>query len=52
MQPLQPKQMIPDYGKSQHENHSHSETCLHDYHDSDTNVTNSAFSSVSLAADL
>jgi len=39
-------------GKSQHENHSHSKTCLHDYHDSATNVTNLAFYSVSLPADL
>ena len=31
---LLPKQMVPDYGKSQHENHSHSKTRLLDYHDS------------------
>jgi len=43
VQPLQPKQMVPDYGKSQHENHSHSKTRLPDYHDSAANVTNSAF---------
>jgi len=44
VQPLQPKQMVPDYVKSQHENHSHSRTCLPDYHDdSAANVINSAF---------
>ena len=43
MQSLQPKQMVPNYGKSQHENHSHSKTRLPDYHDSATNVANSAF---------
>jgi len=42
VQPLQPKQMVPDYGKSQHENHSHSKTHLPDYHDRAANVTNSA----------
>jgi len=44
--------MVPDYGKSQHENHSHSKTRLPDYHDSAANVTNPAFYSVSLPADL
>ena len=48
---LQPKQMVPDYGKSQHENRSHNKTRLPDYHNSAGNVTNSAFS-VSLPADL
>jgi len=43
VQPLQPKQMVPDYGKSQHENHLHSKTPLPDYRDSTTNVTNSTF---------
>jgi len=43
VQPLQPKQMVPDYGKSQHENYSHSKTRLPDYHDSAANVANSAF---------
>jgi len=43
VQPLQPKQMGPDYGKSQHENHSHSKTRLPDYHVSAAIVTNSAF---------
>jgi len=43
VQPLQPKQMVPDNGKSQHENHSHSKTRLPEYHDSAANVTNSAF---------
>jgi len=52
VQPLLPKQMVPDCGKGQHENHSHSKTRLHDYHDSVANVTNSAFYSVSLPADL
>jgi len=35
--------MVPNYGKSQHENHSHSKTRLSDYHDSAAIVTNSAF---------
>ena len=35
--------MVPDYVKSQHENHSHSKTHLPGYHDSAANVTNSAF---------
>jgi len=52
VQPLQPKQMVPDYGKSQHESRSHSKTRLHDYHDCVANVTNSAFYSVSLRPDL
>ena len=39
MQPLQTKQMVANYGKSQHENHSHSNTRLPDYHDSAANVT-------------
>jgi len=34
--------MVPNYGKSQHENHSHSKTRLPDYHDSTTNLANSA----------
>jgi len=33
----------PDYGQSQHKNHSHSKTRLPDYQDSAANVTNSAF---------
>jgi len=33
--------MVPDYGNSQQENHSHSKTSLPDYHDSGANVTNS-----------
>jgi len=40
---VQPIQMVPDYGKSQHEKHSHSKTRLPDYYDSATNVTNSTF---------
>jgi len=48
VQPLQPKQMVPDYGKSQHKNHWHSKTRLPDYHDSAANVTNSAFYPVSI----
>jgi len=52
VQPLQPIQMVPEHGKSQHENHSHSKTRLPDYHDSAANVTNSAFYSVSLPVDL
>ena len=47
-QPLIPKQMVPDYGKSQHKNPSHSKTRLPDDHDSAANVTNPAFYSVSL----
>jgi len=43
VQPLQPKQMVPSYGKNQHENHSHSKTRLPDCYDSAANVTNSAF---------
>ena len=35
--------------KSPHENHSHSKTCLHDYHGSAA-VTNSAFYSNCVAA--
>ena len=35
--------MLPDYGQSQHENHSHSKTLLLDY--SAANVANSAFCS-------
>jgi len=35
--------MVPDYGKSQCENHSYSKTRLPDYHDSAANVTNSRF---------
>jgi len=50
LQPLQPKQMTPDYDKSQHENHSHSRTRLPDYHESAANVTNSAFYSNCAAA--
>ena len=48
VQPLgiQPKQMVPDYGNNQHENHSHSRIRLPDYHDSAANVTNSAFYAV------
>jgi len=38
---IQPKQMVPNYGKSQHENHSHSNTRLPDYHNSAAIVTNS-----------
>jgi len=34
---------VPDHGKSQRESHSHGKTRLLDYHDSDGNVTNSAF---------
>jgi len=34
VQPLLPKQMVPDYGKSQRENYSHIKTRLLDYHDS------------------
>jgi len=43
VQPLLPKQMVPDYGKSQRENYSHIKTRLLDYHDSAANVTNPAF---------
>ena len=43
MEPLQPKRIVPDYGKSQDENRLHSKTRLPDYHDSAANVTNSAF---------
>jgi len=43
VQSLQPKQMVHNYGKSQHENHSRSKTRLPDYHDSAAIVTNSAF---------
>ena len=43
MQPLQPKQMVPDYGKGQHKNHSHNKTRLPNYHDRAANMTNSAF---------
>ena len=50
MQPLQRKQMVPDYEKSQQENHSHNKTRLPDYHDSAANVTNSAFYSNCVAA--
>ena len=35
--------MVPDYGRSQHENHSHSKARLPDYHDIAANVANSAF---------
>jgi len=35
--------MVPDYGKSQHKNPSHSKTRLPDYHDSAANVTNQRF---------
>jgi len=42
VQPLQPKQMVPDYGKSQHENHSHSKTRLPDYNDRAANEKLSA----------
>jgi len=43
VQTLQPKQMVPDYGKSQHENHSDSKIRLPEHHDSAANVTISAF---------
>jgi len=43
VQPLQPKQMLPDYGKSRHENHLHSKTRLPDYNGSAADVTNSVF---------
>jgi len=43
VQPLQLKQIVPDYGKSQRRNHSHSKTRLPDYHDSVANERNSAF---------
>jgi len=35
--------MVPDYDKSQHENHSRRKTRLPDYHDSAANMTNSVF---------
>jgi len=37
------KKVVPDVGKSQHENHSHSKARLPDYHDSAAKVLNSAF---------
>jgi len=37
------KRKVPDHGQSQHENHLHSKTRLHDYHDCAANVGNSAF---------
>ena len=43
MQPLLLKRKVPDHGKSQGENHLHSNPRLLDYHDSAANVTNSAF---------
>jgi len=43
VQPLLLKRKVPDYGQSQYENHLHSKTRLHDYHDSAANVVNSAF---------
>jgi len=42
--------MVPDYDKSQHKNHSYSETGLPDYRDSAANVTNSAFYSKCVTA--
>ena len=42
--------MVPDYGRSQHENFSHSKARLPDYHDSAANVANSAFYSDCVAA--
>ena len=45
VQPLLPKQKVPDHGQSQRENHSHSKTSLHDYHDSAANMINAAFHS-------
>jgi len=41
--PLLPKRKVPNHGKSQRENHSHSNTHLLDHHNSAANVTNSAF---------
>ena len=43
VQPLLPKRKVLDHGQSQRENHSHSKTRLHGYHDSAANVANSAF---------
>ena len=37
------KRKLLDRGQSQHENHLHSKTRLLDYHESATNVANSAF---------
>jgi len=38
---LQLKRKVPNRGQSQRENHLHSKTRLHDYHDSAANVANS-----------
>ena len=43
VQPVLPKWKVPDHGQSQRENHSHSKTRLHDYHDSAANMINSTF---------
>jgi len=43
LQPLLLKRKVPDHGQSQHENHLHSKTRLHDYHHSTANVANLAF---------
>jgi len=45
VQPLLLKRKVLDHGQSQHENHLHSKTHLHDYHDSaaSANVENLAF---------
>jgi len=45
VQPLLLNRKVPYHGQSQHENHLHSKTRLHDYHDCAANVANSAFSS-------
>ena len=50
VQPLLPKQKVPDHGQSQRENHSHSKTSLHDYHDSAANMINAAFHSYRVIA--
>ena len=39
------KTKVHNHGQRQHENHLHSKTRLHDYHDSVANVAISAFSS-------
>jgi len=49
---VQPKQMVPDCGKSPHENHLHSKTRLPDYHDSAALLDKFSVYSVSLPADL